>query len=82
MKKKSSKPTSRKPSASRRADLLDCVDALNDHCFRATTLAELLRACDAPESFTGELASKAGYLITEELEQLKALLTELGRGTR
>jgi hypothetical protein len=82
MKKKSFKKTVRKPAASRRAELIDCVDALNDHCRHITTLAELLQACDAPESFTVELASKAGYLITKELAQVKALLTELGKGAR
>ena len=78
---KSSLTASRKkrvrPSRSKReikAAPLDVLDALNARCAKIETLADLLHACDDPESFDVKLASNAGSLIADELRQVKELL--------
>jgi hypothetical protein len=82
MKKKSSKKTARKPAASRRVELLDCLDAMNDHCTSITTLAKLLEVGGQyPESeiLRPELAANAGSLIVREAEKMKEWLRTLAR---
>ena len=83
MKKKSSKKTVRKPAASRQADLIDCLDALNDHCTNIVTLGGLLDASGrypACETLRDDLVGNAGNLIVREAQRMREWLEMLRRG--
>jgi hypothetical protein len=63
-------------------DWLDALDAIDERCARIETMAGLLRACDEPEEMNVKLAAQAGAFMADDLREVKALLAELGKGTR
>jgi hypothetical protein len=63
-----------KPKRKSKTGWLEALDALNAQCTKIETLADLLHACDDPESFDVKLASNTGSLIADELRQVKELL--------
>jgi hypothetical protein len=71
-----------KPKRKIKTDWLEALDALNAQCAKIETLADLLHACDDPESFDVKLASNAGSLIADELRQVKELLETFVKGAR
>jgi hypothetical protein len=69
---------SQKRRAARRH--LDWRDAMNDRCRNLTTLAGLL--VSRAEPLDADLAGGAGWLIEQEVRQMRALLDRLGKGAR
>ena len=68
---------SRRPAARRD---LDWRDAMNDRCRNLATLAGLLIA--RAEPLDEDLAGGAGWLIEQEVRQMRALLSALGKAAR
>lgn len=61
---------------------VQCLDGLADRCANLETFAELLAACGNPphgEPLPRGTVGRVGYLISDELQQLRELLHALER---
>jgi hypothetical protein len=54
---------------------VDWRDAMNNHCWRLSTLAGLLEACGRP--LAPKLAEGIGCSVSHELDAIRALLDQL-----
>jgi hypothetical protein len=70
---------------SRKPDLLDRLDALNQCCYNLAALGGLMQACGEhpwDEPLNREMIGDTGSLILREVRQVQALLDGLGKAAR